>query len=160
MKEGKMGKEKVILGVEELIAPILEGEGLELFDVELQREPRGLVLRIFIDSERGVDLNTCARMSELIGRALDEADLISTPYTLEVSSPGIERRLTKPRHYRQFIGSKIKVKTIKTLANRRQFTGILKEVGEHQFTMECEGELMRIPFDLVSQAHLVYDFKF
>lgn len=155
-----MDKAEIVSKVEQLISPILEEQEFELVDVELKKEPVGLVLRIFIDREGGVDLDTCNRASEVIGQALDRADLIATPYSLEISSPGIERPLRKPKDFRRFTGSNIFVRTIKPLNNRRQFKGVLKSAGDESFAIQCDGELVEIPYGLVSKAHLVVGLVF
>ncbi|HAW59920.1 MAG TPA: ribosome maturation factor RimP [Actinobacteria bacterium] len=155
-----MDKAKTVLQVEQLISPILEEQEFELVGVELKRELVGLVLRIFIDREDGVDLDACSRASEVIGQALGRANLIATPYNLEVSSPGIERPLKKPKDFQRFIGSNIFVRTIKPLNNRRQFKGVLKSAGDESFAIQCDGELVEIPYGLVSKAHLVVSLVF
>ncbi|HDP69419.1 MAG TPA: ribosome maturation factor RimP, partial [Actinobacteria bacterium] len=97
--------------IENLVGKILLDQGVELVDVEFKREPVGMVLRVYIDSSGGVDVDMCARTSETISQELDKANLISKSCTLEVSSPGIERPLKKPEHFKKYVGSKIFVKT-------------------------------------------------
>ncbi|HEY3374253.1 MAG TPA: ribosome maturation factor RimP [Candidatus Aquicultor sp.] len=147
--------------VEELLEPIVEREGLELVDVELKREPVGLVLRVLLDTkESGVSLDKVAEVSRLIEPALDEADLIAQKYMLEVSSPGIERPLRKPAHFQRFVGSKVFVKTVHPIGKRKQFKGQLVEAGDNSFVVEIDGERFEIPYDDVSKARLQVDIKF
>jgi len=143
--------------IEKLISPILLNEGLELVDVEFKKESTGVVLRIYIDSESRVDLDTCSRASKMLSRELDKSNLIEQNYTLEVSSPGIERILRKPEHFKKFVGSKIFVKTKVAMEKRKQFKGILKLVKDDAFEVDCDGEIFKIPYDILGKAHLVVD---
>jgi ribosome maturation factor RimP len=163
MREGTvfMNRDPKIGLIEQLIEPIVEREGLELIDIELKREAIGLVLRILLDTkEGGVGLDTLAEASQKIGAVLDEANVITQKYTLEVSSPGIERPLTKPEHFKKFIGSKISVKTIKPIDKRKQFKGQLIEAKDEGFIIETNGQRVEIPYDNVSKARLQAEIKF
>lgn len=147
--------------VERLIEPVVENQGLELVAIELTREPVGLVLRIFLDAkEGGVNLDMLARASEVIGSALDKEGVIKDGYTLEVSSPGIERPLTKPGHFMRFVGSKVLVKTKYPIGKRKQFKGILVEAGDEGFTVEVNSERFEISYDNVSKARLQVEIEF
>ena len=101
--------------VERLIQPLLEDLGCELVDLEYQREQRGWILRVFLDKEGGINLDDCAAASREISSLLDVENIISTAYSLEVSSPGIERPLKKPRILSVFQGSLLKLKHLMLL---------------------------------------------
>jgi len=147
--------------IENLIEPIIDREGLELIDIELKREAIGLVLRILIDTkEGGISLDEIAKASQSIGKALDETDVIEQKYTLEVSSPGIERPLTKPEHFKRFIGSNVLVKTDKPVGNRRKFKGELIEASDEGIVVKVDDERYEIPYGNVSKAHLQVKIEF
>jgi len=156
-----MNRDPRIKTIEQLIEPVVTKEGLELVDIELKREAIGLVLRIYIDTkEGGVSLDTLSKASQSISKILDEADTIKQKYTLEVSSPGIERPLTKPDHFKRFVGSKIQVKTEKPLEKRKQFKGQLVEAGDESFVLEVNGERFEIMYDNVAKARLHVEIEF
>ena len=155
-----MDREGVVKRIEELAIPILTSEDLKLVDIEFKKEAHGLVLRFLIDREGGVDLDTCSRTSEVLSNLLDAEDLISSSYTLEVASPGIERPLKKIEDFKKFVGSKIYAKTKTKIKERKHFTGILKTAAEETFTIECEDLTIEIPYSEVSKTHLVVGFHF
>lgn len=141
------------------IEQVLGNMGLELVDLEFKREPGGQVLRVFIDRPGGVDLDTCSEVSEAIGRRLDEVDLIEAHYNLEVSSPGVDRPLTKPKDFKRFIGSKVSVRKIEPAADgRRRFTGILISADETGFEIKVDNQTLSFKYDEVRKARLVFEF--
>ena len=123
--------------VEELIKDKIENIGYILYDVEYAKEGPNYYLRIFIDSEKGIDLNDCEKVSNEINEKLDEADYIKEQYYLEVSSPGIERVLRKDRHLQQNIGKKVDVKLFKKDENgSKNYIGELKQFDEETITID------------------------
>ncbi|HUL36358.1 MAG TPA: ribosome maturation factor RimP, partial [Thermodesulfobacteriota bacterium] len=116
-----MVSEEIADRVRAMAGPVLFDEGIELVDVEYRRESRGWVLRLYLDKKGGVTLDDCTRISQEVGRSLDVEDLIQTPYTLEVSSPGLTRRLRTEKDFMKHQGGLIKVRTIQPIGNRRQF---------------------------------------
>ncbi len=140
--------------------PVLESLSVELVDVEFKKEPAGWVLRLYIDKEGGVDLNTCQEVSEALNPLLDAEDLIPTRYFFEVSSPGIERPLRRREDYRKFVGEEVFVNTFSPVDSRRRFKGRLKEALAEKFVIECEGKLYEIDYENVSKAHLVVEIQF
>ncbi len=114
-----------------VVDPVLRGEGCELVDLEYRREGRGRVLRIFMDKPGGVRLADCQRVSEQVGDILDVENLIPHAYTLEVSSPGLERPLTRPEDFLRFAGRAVRVSTFAPVEGQRHFAGTLRG---------CEGE--------------------
>ncbi len=147
---------KIVEQIKASIEPELESQGLEVVDLEYRREPIGMVLRIFIDQPTGVNLDTCASASELISEVLDEADIISGSYSLEVSSPGIERRLTNKRHFMRFIGKEVLVKTFMRVSGQKRFKGKLIKVHDTGFTIEVGEVNVDIDYDQVAKANLVF----
>ena len=117
--------------VEELIKDKIENIGYDLYDVEYAKEGPNYYLRIFIDSEKGIDLEDCEKVSNEINEKLDEADYIKEQYFLEVSSPGIERVLRKDRHLEQSIGMQVEVRLFKKDENgNKSYIWELKEFNE------------------------------
>ncbi len=129
---------------------------MEILEIEYRRESAGWVLRIFLDSEQGISVEDCAEISRIAGDLLDVADLIQTPYNLEVSSPGIDRPLRKLEHFQKYIGDIIEVRTISPVQNRRNFKGELKEASSEGVVIECEARSYSIPMSLIERARLLY----
>lgn len=143
--------------VQTIVLPLLSEQGMELVDVEYRRESRGWVLRLLIDKEGGVTLNDCTRVSEDLGRILDVEDFILNPYTLEISSPGLNRPLKREEDFLKYRGRRVKMKTFHPIGTRRQFKGRLIGVSEGRIEIETEGEIFRIPLSEVAKANLEID---
>ncbi len=124
-------------------------------DVELValERPSAGTLRIYIDRAGGVDLGLCESVTHEL-RYLNES------YSLEVSSPGIERPLTKPEHFRRFLGRRVRVKTSEAIEGQRNFKGTLAAADDEAVTVAGEGTAVRIPFSRVERSNLVGDFGF
>jgi ribosome maturation factor RimP len=137
-----------------MVDPILLDEGLELVDIEYRRESKGWVLRLILDKEGGITLDDCTRVSQEVGRNLDVEDFIQTPYTLEVSSPGLTRPLKTEKDFMKYCNRLIKVKTVDPIENRRQFKGRLLGVSEGRIEIEGEGGVFQIPLSNVAKANL------
>jgi ribosome maturation factor RimP len=155
-----MKRREIEKKVMKIAEPVLESLSVELVDVEFKKEPAGWVLRLYIDKEGGVDLNTCQEVSEALNPLLDAEDLIPTRYFFEVSSPGIERPLRRREDYRKFVGEEVFVNTFSPVDSRRRFKGRLKEALAEKFVIECEGKLYEIDYENVSKAHLVVEIQF
>lgn len=145
-----------------LVAPVAEELaarlGLEVVDVEYRREGGGWVLRVFIDKPGGVTLDDCQALSEELSDRLDDLDPIPTSYSLEVSSPGIERPLKRPADFERFAGRRVHVRTFAPLEGRRNFQGRLVGLVEGDVVLETDAGQVAIPHDLVAKAHLVAEF--
>src|SRR4051794_22334246 len=121
----------------EIAGPLLLAEGLELVDVEYVREREGYILRLFIDKPGGgVGLEDCTKASHAVDTVLDVEDFIPNEYHLEVSSPGLNRPLTRPEHFAKAVGKKVKVKTFGPLFEppRKNFSGVLKAADADKVT--------------------------
>ncbi len=116
----------------------------------LLEKPAAESLRIYVDHPGGVDLGLCERVTEAL------RDL-TAEYSLEVSSPGIDRPLTKPEHYRRYIGRRARIRTREPLSGRRSFTGTLTEAEEDAVQVEADGQEFRIPIDRIDRSNLVPD---
>ena len=136
-----------------------EVEGVELVLLEEAGSRRNKILRLYIDHPQGVNLDLCARVSAAVGRALDEADVVDGAYTLEVSSPGIERPLRKRSHFEAQIGKKVYVKTRLPIDGSKVWQGILLQVTNESVVVgEGEREVL-IPLEAIGDAHLIYEFR-
>jgi len=144
--------------VSALAAHVLADQNMELIDLEYRREGRGWVLRLFIDKEGGITLDDCARASQEIGTVLDVEDFIGTPYSLEVSSPGLNRPLKNEKDFIKYRDYLIKVKTFDPIDNRRNFKGKLREISDGRIEMEIDGGVVTIPLANVAKANLEFEF--
>lgn len=131
-------KPNTVQRVREIAAPIAAERGLEIWDIRYLKEGSDWYLRVFIDKEGGVGINDCVEMSHALDKPLDEGDFIPNAYILEVSSPGVERELVKPEHFEKMCGQKVKVKLIRAVDGKREFSGVLKHYDNGQITLVCE----------------------
>ena len=152
-----MGKAPVTQSVIELIEPGLLAKGLELVDVEFKKEGKNWVLRVFIDKEGGVTLEDCQKISSLVGDLIEVEEVIEPAYTMEVSSPGLNRVLKKEKDFIKFSGKKIGVQCHAPLNGRKKFTGILKDFKNQSIHLDVDGQLQIIPIHRVAKANLVIE---
>lgn len=122
----------------EIVKPFADELSLQIWDVVFKKEGTDWYLRIFIDKEGGVSVDDCVDLTHLITEPLDEADLISHSYTLEVSSPGIERELKKEEHFLKYIGAAVMLRTIRPVDGVRDFTGPLESYDDGKITVSLQ----------------------
>jgi len=153
-------KEEAVARIAEIAHRVGESEGIEIVDVELLGAGRGRVLRIFIDRPRGVTHADCEFISQQVGTILDVEDVIpGDSYTLEVSSPGLERKLIKATDFERFAGRKAKVVLREPVENQRQWEGVLAGISEGMVALEpSAGKLVRIPFAQIQKANLKFEW--
>ncbi|WNG60108.1 ribosome maturation factor RimP [Archangium gephyra] len=155
-------KQTVEARAQEMLEPIVAGEGLELLEVEFLREREGWILRLFIDKPGGrVGLDECSQVSRAVDTVLDVEDLVPHEYSLEVSSPGVNRPLKKPAHFERVKGQTVKVKTFGPIGEppRKNFTGTLTEVAADAIAVDVEGAgSFRISFKDIAKANLEFEF--
>jgi len=147
--------------IRQILDPILESLGLDLWDLEFQKQGPKWLLRVYIDREigGGVTLNDCEAVSRDLGTALDVEDIVPHAYTLEVSSPGLDRTLTKPEHFVRFAGSAIKVKTFQKIRDEKVFHGKLLGLEGETVKLELKtGEVLEIPLGDIAKASLEVEF--
>ncbi len=144
--------------IRNLLGPILDSLGLSLWDMEFQKHGPKWLLRIYIDREvSGVTLNDCEAVSRDLGMLLDVEDIIPHAYTLEVSSPGLDRTLSKPEHFIRFSGSDVKIKTFQQINGQKVFIGKLLGLSGESLQIEIEsGLIMEIPVSNVAKASLQF----
>lgn len=141
--------------VRALAGPILTDQGLELVNVEFQRERWGWVLRLYIDRPGGVTLEDCQKVSEELGDHLDVADIIDYPYHLEVSSPGLDRPLARDADFVRFAGKTARIVTQDPIEKQRNFRGRLAGLVDGMVLLDLpDGRQVRIPCDLITKARL------
>ena len=146
----------------DVIEPVVQDAGCELVHAELLGNRRNAVLRVYIDKPGGVTVDECALVSGRVGVVLDVEDLIPHSYTLEVSSPGIERGLYKKSDYQRFAGQSVKIEIWEPMEGRRRFYGELLGLGEDDLVTVRERELKKevaVPYDKIKKAHLIFDWK-
>ncbi|MBQ9034817.1 MAG: ribosome maturation factor RimP [Alphaproteobacteria bacterium] len=142
--------------LEDLIEPIVTKQGYELVRI-LTIGQANLTLQVMIDKLDGTDITVddCAKVSRALSDMLDEKDPIENRYSLEVSSPGLDRPLTKPAHFERYIGYEIKLETEEKVENRKRFKGKISKVTNDNVVLVTEDEEYTIPFALISKAKLV-----
>ena len=134
-------------------------EGVELVDLEEAGNRAHRIVRLYIDHPGGVTHDLCSRVSEVVGAALDETDYAEGPYSLEVSSPGIERVLKKQAHFEAQVGQKVYVKTFAPVEGQKVWQGILREVRGDSVIVDDGAHEAEIGLGNVAKAHLVFEFK-
>jgi len=140
---------------EELLVPTIESLGFELSDLEVRLSGGSSALRMFIDKPDGVDLEDCEKVSRAISALLDVEDPVPGKYVLEVSSPGLDRKLTKIEHYQRFEGEMVKVQTRFPIAGRRRFRGTLVASDDENIVVEVDGESHSLPLTTIDTTRLV-----
>lgn len=143
---------------EELALPVAEELGLELYDVEYKKEGSDWRLTYFIDKEGGVNLNDCEDFSSRVSDILDECDPIEQNYILTVSSPGIERKLTQPKHYTAMLGKEIEIKLFVAINGEKKLCGFLEEFNGESLKLNCLNGTFEVSLNDVAAAKSVYHF--
>lgn len=141
--------------LQELIAPVVENLGLELWGIEYLPQGKHSVLRVYIDSQNGITMEDCERVSRQLSAVLDVEEPVSGHYSLEVSSPGLDRPLFTHQQYQRYCGQLVQVRVRRPINGRRRFVGTLQEASEDSLTLNVEGEVMTVPFAEVDKGNLV-----
>jgi ribosome maturation factor RimP len=146
----------------ELAIPLAQAEGMEIVDIEFRHEGSrgGRVLRLYMDKQGGPNIDDLSRVSRQLSEVLDVQDtIIDGAYTLEVSSPGINRPLTRPEHFSRFVGKRIRIRTRDLIHGRRSFQGILDEVAGGSVRLTQEGKQYWIPFSMIEKSNYEHDWS-
>jgi len=160
------GEASVVEQVRSVAIRVAASYGLEIFDVQFRREAPGMILRVQIDrpgpaasAEESVSVEDCARVSRDLSAILDVEDVVPTAYTLEVSSPGLDRPLRRPDDYRRFAGRRAKVVVRERVDGQGFFKGRLGGVDGAEVVIEADdGRTHRVPLNLITRAHLEVEF--
>ena len=147
---------KVADKVVALFNPVIKDMGYELLGVEYVTSGKHSILRLFIDSEQGIGVNDCEMVSQQVSAIMDVEDPITGQYSLEVSSPGIERPLFTLAHYQRFLGHDISLRLFRSIEGRRKFSGCIGSISEVNETIELVTELgpVTIDLNLIDKANL------
>jgi len=142
-----------------MLEPVVEALGFELVDVELAGSSGNALLRVYIDSLGGVTVDDCATVSRQVSAVLDVEDPVPGKYALEVSSPGLDRPLVKLKDFQRFTGDEIKVRMVRPILGRRNFTGRLAGIEGESIVLEVGAESFSLPLDDIEKARLVPKYK-
>ncbi len=142
----------------ELIAPIVEALGCELWGVESLSQGRYTVVRIYIDKDSGVSLEDCEKVSRQVSSLMDVEDPIAGQYTLEVSSPGMDRPLYTLEHFQRYVGETVQVKLSRTFEKRKKINGRLVAVENDEVVVQVDDEQYVLPIEWIEKANIVPQF--
>jgi ribosome maturation factor RimP len=146
--------------VKDLAEAVARQRGLRLWDVEMGGRPGSSVVRVFVDSDDGVDLDTVSKVSEEISRGLDLRDPIPGRYTLEVSSPGLERTLRSPEHFALSVGRQVVVKTTeRVVADSHRIEGVIAAADEGEVRLRSGEDDVVIRDDVIKSARTIFEWK-
>jgi ribosome maturation factor RimP len=155
--EVRLNRDTQIAAIHDLVTPVLASLGLELFDLQLTGSGRGRTLRISVEREGGVDLDAIAGASQAITPLLDNDKSLDGSYLLEVTSPGIERPLRRPEHFRRAIGEIVSIK-YRTDTTADRLRGTLTEVDDDGCVVDVDGELRHFAFADIADARTVFEW--
>jgi ribosome maturation factor RimP len=141
----------------DLLGSLINSMGYEFVGCEIQKQGRHSLLRIYIDSEAGITLADCSKVSYQVSAMLDVEDPIKEQYTLEISSPGLDRPLFEIAQYQRFLGSRIKVRLHTPLDDRRNFIGFLLRIEESNIHLLVDQEEIVVPFSNIAKAKVIAD---
>ncbi len=145
--------------LEQLLGPTISALGYELLGIERSRSTDAPLLRLYIDSPDGIGVDDCERVSRQVGDLIEAEEAIRGSYTLEVSSPGMDRPLFNLEHYRKHLGSEVQMR-LRTLVNgRRRLVGALTAVAGETVSVRVDGENFDVPFNLIERTRLVPDWS-
>jgi len=161
--DAKNQAQTVMAAVEKLAEPFLEADGYELVEVQYRREPRGWVLRLFVDRapngpspgmQGGITLDDCVAISRELGHLLEVEEVVPGPYHLEISSPGLDRPLKKPADFVRFTGRQVQVRVKDPIDGQRNFKGRLTGIEGEIITLSMDGGTIDIRLEAIDRAVL------
>ncbi|KAA1175797.1 ribosome maturation factor RimP [Marinobacter salinexigens] len=146
--------------LEDLLRPVVEGLGYEFWGLEFRSHSRNSMLRVFIDdAEKGISIEDCEKVSRQISGVMDVEDPIQTEYTLEVSSPGMDRPLFRPEQYQAYVGHKVEIRLRMAFEGRRKYSGLIKGVEGDEVVVVVDDHEYLLPFDSIEKARIVPVFE-
>ena len=144
--------------LEAIVAPIVENLGYSLYDIEYLKEGKEWFLRLYIDNDKGIDLDDCEKVSNAVSDELDRVDPIESAYSLEVSSCGLERRLRETKHFEAALNKNIEISLFKPINKKKKFVGVLKKVDNDIIEILDENKV-EISFDNISNAKILFNWE-
>jgi len=141
--------------IEALVRPVIESMDIGFWGCEYLPAGKNSMLRIFIDKENGVNVDDCGRVSRQISAIMDVEEPISSAYTLEVSSPGIDRPLFTPEQFKMYQGEKVQIRTSMSVMGRKRFKGVMEAINEQGIDIEVDGEVYEIDFSTIEKATVI-----
>ena len=141
---------------EKIAEPVVESHGMELVDVEFIREPTGWVLRLYVDKEGGVNLDDCSSISREVGTVIEVEELIEQHYSLEVSSPGLTRRIKKLNDFDRFKGKFVKLKCYETVDGSKKMVGRLLGIDGDNVIIEKDAKELKVAYKNIAKANLEF----
>ena len=142
-----------------MLEPAVAALGYELVDLQLRVGRGHGLVRLFIDAESGITLEDCEKVSREVSALLDVEDPIPGDYNLEVSSPGLDRKLVRPSDYDRFAGCRVKVRLLKLVNGRRRLSGVLLRREEDMVLLDIDGKDFAVPMSAIEVARLVPDLS-
>ncbi|MDZ4078599.1 MULTISPECIES: ribosome maturation factor RimP [Hydrocarboniphaga] len=144
--------------LQELLEPVIEDLGYELVLLEFAPQTGSALLRLFIDSEEGITLEDCETVSREVAGVLDVNDPITSAYQLEVSSPGLDRPLTKPQHFLRFLGEDARIQLLAPRNGRKRFSGRIDAATDSSVTLFTDLGVVELEYSTIERARLIPDF--
>tara|TARA_R110000772_G_scaffold147473_1_gene257907 strand:- start:719 stop:1180 length:462 start_codon:yes stop_codon:yes gene_type:complete len=146
--------------LEDILRPVVEGLGYEFWGIEYRSKGYQSMLRVFIDDvEKGIGIDDCEKVSRQISGVMDVEDPIQTEYTLEVSSPGMDRPLFRPEQYQAFVGHQVQIRLRMAFEGRRKFQGLIKGVEGDDIVVVVDDHEYLLPFDSIEKAQIIPVFE-
>ena len=142
----------------EMIRPVVEGLGCELWGIERLSMGRFSTLKIYIDAVEGVDIEDCARVSRQVSSLLDVEEPVTGEYTLEVSSPGMDRRLFRLDQFEAFAGAKVRIQLTRPYGGQRKYSGLLRGIEGDEVILDLDDEEILFPLEAIEKANVVPEF--
>ena len=142
----------------EMIQPVVEGLGCELWGIERLSTGRFSILKIYIDAVEGVDIEDCARVSRQVSSLLDVEEPVTGEYTLEVSSPGMDRRLFRLDQFEAFAGAKVRIQLKRPYEGQRKYSGLLRGIEGDEVILDLDDEEILFPLEAIEKANVVPEF--
>ena len=150
---------KIEATFESMATPICQSHGVYIYEVEYKKEGSDYFLRLYIDKDGGVTIEDCENVSRAINPVLDETDFIKDAYIFEVSSPGIDRLLSRPWHYEKVIGKEVTVKLFAPIDSKKELTGTLVSCDDESITIDSDGKEITLEKTKAAQTRLAFKFQ-
>lgn len=145
--------------LQDMLTPVVEALGYECWGIEFISQGRHSVLRVYIDHEDGVLIDDCEKVSRQLSAVMDVEDPISSEYTLEVSSPGVDRQLFTLEQFARYVGEQVKIKLRSPIEERRNYQGLLRSVEDQDVVVQVDEYEYLLPIDLIEKANILPTFE-